>query len=369
MSSQNKQRPTVLVEDDHFLRMFRVILDPDAPAEMVEAVRDFMAHDEPDFMGWMQHLRARLDGLWPARVVMVHSREELLQSLPLADIAVVEGERIGKEEIALASNLKAIQKYGSLTRGVDVDACRERSIDVLTIRRRANIQCAEHIFALMLSLSRKIHSYANCLTPEQFAARGNILRPFDRRFTPNGNWARVPGLRALNESTIGIIGLGEIGREVAIRANAFGMRVLYHQRTQLSAEDERRYAATYVPLTDLLGASEWIVPQIPGTSETRGFIDATRLAQMKRGGMIVNVSRADLIDRDALISALASGHLGGIGLDPPYWSPGRTNDELMKFENVVITPHFGGSPRQNALADFEEMTMGIASVLQRRRTA
>jgi phosphoglycerate dehydrogenase-like enzyme len=369
MSSQNQERPKVIVEDDHFLRMFRVILDPDAPAEMVEAVCDFMVHDEPDFRGWMRRLRARLDGLWPAHVVMVHSHEELTQHLPSADVAVVEGERIGKEEIALAPKLKAIQKYGSLTRGVDVAACRARSIDVLTIRRRANIQCAEHIFALMLSLSRKIHTYANCLTPEQFAERGNMLRPFDRRFTPNGNWARIPGLRALNESTIGIIGLGEIGREVAIRANAFGMRVLYHQRTQLPAEEERRYAATYASLSDLLGASDWVVPQIPGTPETRGLIDATRLAQMKRGAMIVNVSRADLIDRDALISALASGHLGGVGLDPPYWSPGRTDDELMQFENVVITPHFGGSPRQNALADFEEMMMGIASVLQRRRTA
>ena len=84
--------------------------------------------------------------------------------------------------------------------------------------------------------------------------------------------------------------------------------------------------------------------------------------------MIVNVSRADLIDRDALIAALACGHLGGVGLDPPYQSPGRADDELTLLDTVVITPHFGGSPRQNALYDFEDMLTGIAAVMQRRKT-
>lgn len=368
MSSHDQRRPVVVVEDDHFLRMFRVILDPDAPAEMVDAVCDFMAHDEPDFQGWMDRLRSSLVGLWPARVVMVHSTEELARRLPEADIVVVEGEEIGAPQLAAAPHLKAVQKYGSLTRGIDVDACQARGIDVLTIRRRANIQCAEHIFALMLALSRKIHLYANRLTPEQLAERGHELRPFDRRFTPNGNWARVPGLRALNGSTIGIIGLGEIGREVASRANAFGMRVIYHQRTRLSPEVERAFAAAYASLNDLLAASDWIVPQIPGTPATRGFLDGPRLARIKPGAMIVNVSRADLIDREALIAALASGQLGGIGMDPPYWSPGRADDELMRFDNVVITPHFGGSPRRNALEDFEDMMSGIAAVLQRKET-
>lgn len=367
MSSSDRHRPVIVVEDDHFLRMFRVILDPDAPAEMRAALIDFMAHDEPDFAGWLDRMRGRLPTLWPARVVMANSTEEFAQLLPQATVAIVEGFAIGAAQLATAPHLRAVQKYGSLARGIDVEACSARGVEVLTIRRRANIQCAEHIFALMLALARKIHLYANRLTPEQLAERGHQLRPFDRRFTPNGNWARVPGLRALNGSTIGIIGLGEIGREVAVRAHAFGMRILYHQRARLPPEDERSHAATYATLDELLGQSDWVVPQIPGRPATRHFLDAARLARLKQGAMIVNVSRADLIDRDALIAALASGHVGGVGFDPPYWSPGRPDDALMRFDNVVITPHFGGSPRQNALDDFVEMLCGMEQAINGRK--
>ena len=194
---------------------------------------------------------------------------------------------------------------------------------MLTLRRRANIACAEVAFTLMLTLAKKMHRLANRISVEQLARVGYSYKPFDRRHTPNSNWARITGLRMLNESTIGIIGVGEIGREIAIRAAAFGMRILYHQRTRLPEDEERELQATYVPLAELLAESDWVVPQLPEGPATKDLIDRTRFAQMKAGACLVNVSRADVVDRTALIEALKSGRLGGFALDPFYEEPGR----------------------------------------------
>lgn len=362
------KRPVILVEDDVFLRLFQVILDPEAPVAMIAAFADFMAHDEPDFAGWCDGVRARSAGLFPARVVLFASDDEFRAAMPSADALVVEGQQVGAVELSAAPRLRMIQKYGVMLRNLDMRACAVRGVEVLTIRRRANIQCAEHIFALMLSLARKIHSYQGKLSAEQLASLGHTLRPFDRTYTPNGNWARVPGLRALNESTIGIIGMGEIGREVATRANAFGMRVIYHQRTRHQPGLEQVLGVSYAPLEQLLAQSDWVIPQIPGSPATRHFLGRERLRLLKPGACIVNVSRADIIDREALIDELRSGHIGGLGLDPPYQSPGRDDDELLEFPNVVITPHFGGSPRQNALKDFEDMVVGMARAYRSETT-
>ena len=84
---------------------------------------------------------------------------------------------------------------------------------------------------------------------------------------------------------------------------------------------------------------------------------------MKRGACLINVSRADVVERDALIAALRSGHLGGFALDPLYDEPGRADDELLGFDNVILTPHMGGSPRTNGLQDIEELITGLAQAL------
>lgn len=359
-TSTARQRPRIVVEDDPFLRLVPVILDPDTSAEMIAGFADFMAHDEPDFIGWCRRLRASVPTLWPARVQLVETAEQFRAALPDATIAFVESLPFAAAEVAAATRLKAVQKYGALPRGIDQSACAARGIKVLTIRRRANIACAEHAFALILALARKVHRYGNVLSPSQLASAGHALQPFDRRFTPNGNWARVPGLKSLHGSTIGIIGLGEIGREIASRARAFEMRIVYHQRTRLPQADEQALGASYASLDALLATSDWIVPQLPASPETRNLLDADRLSRIKPGASIVNVSRPDAMERHAVIDALRSGRLGGLGLDPPYESPGQDDDELTSFDNVIVTPHFAGSPRLNALDDFEEIIKGLA---------
>jgi phosphoglycerate dehydrogenase-like enzyme len=201
------------------------------------------------------------------------------------------------------------------------------------------------------------------ISVEQMVAAGHAYRPFDLGYTPNSNFARVAGMRMLQDKTLGIVGLGEIGREIARRAAAFEMTTLYFQRTQLDAAEERALQAQYVSLHELMERSDWVVPQVPGNAATRGLIGPGELARVKPGACIVNVARADLVDRDALIAALRSGRLGGFALDPLYEEPGRSDDELLQFGNVILVPHMAGSPRTNGLADLEELIVGLAGAL------
>ncbi len=358
--TESNERPLIVVEDDPWLRLIPVMLDPDTDQAIVDGFDDFMAHDEADFRGWCDRLRRRVPALWPARVKIVETEAELHAALPEASVAIVESMPFGARELGLSPRLVCVQKYGAIPRNIDVAACDARGVNVLTIRRRANLACAEHAFALILALARKIHTYGNVLSPSAMRARGHELRPFQRTFTPNGNWGRVEGLVSLHGSTVGIIGLGEIGREIAIRARAFEMKVVYHQRTPLTEADEAAVGARYRGLNELLAESDWIIPQLPSSPNTRHLLDADRLAHVKPGASIVNVSRPDVMDREALIAALRSGRLSGLGLDPPFESPGHDNDELTALPNVIVTPHFAGSPRRNGLDDFDEMIRGIA---------
>ena len=357
------QSPTLVVEDDPITRLLQVLLDPATPRERHAAFADFMAHDEPDFGGWCERVRARAAGLYPADVRLVASESELRANIGNADALVVEAMQVARQDLDAAGRLKAVQKFGVTLRNIDIAACAEKGIKVLTLRRRANISCAEHAFALMLMLARRVHEFNGMVSVERLERAGYAYRPYDRRHTPNGNWARIAGLRTLNGSTIGIIGLGEIGREIALRAAAFGMRILYFQRTRLADAEEAFLQARYAPLGVLLQESDWVVPQLPAGSSTRHFLDSARIAGMKRGAAIVNVSRADLIERKALIGALSSGHLGGFALDTPYEAPGRPDDELLGLRNVIMVPHLAGSPRSNALKDMEELVVGLAKAL------
>ena len=357
------QPPVVVVEDDPWTRLIGVVLDPATSEERRAALADFMAHDQPDFAGWCDALRRRAGSLYPSAVRLVPSQAELSGNLPPARALVVESFAVGATELACAPHLKVVHKYGAVLRNIEVAACAAAGVKVLSVRRRANISCAEHVFVLMLTLARRIHRINRLISVEQLAAAKLPYKPFDRRHVPGANWVRIGGIRSLHGSKIGIIGLGEIGREVALRAAPFGMNIVYFQRTQLPPREEAMLQVAYQPLDRLLAESDWVVPQLPGGPATRHFIDAKRLALMKPGACLINVSRADIVERDALIAALSSGHLGGFALDPPYEVPGRPDDELLSFDNVVLTPHMAGSPRSNGLSDIEDLIIGLAHAI------
>ncbi len=359
------RRPVVVVEDDPFPRLLQVILDPAAPAARIAAFSHFFAHEEPDFTGWCERLRGRLKRLHPAQVRLVEDQASLLAAMPGARVVLVESLSVGKKEIAAAGGtLRVAQKYGTVLSNVDAAACRRAGIRVLTLRRRVNISCTEHAMGLMLALARKIHETAGLISLEQLRAAGYSPTQYDRAHTANANWARITGTRNLFGRQIGLVGFGEIGREMALRAAAFGMRIVYTQRHRLGKAEESRYGAAYAPLGELLAESDFVSLHLPLNDVTRGIIGRRELALIKPGAILVNISRPPLVDRDALLEALRAGRLGGFGLDPHYDAPGRADDPLLSLRNVIITPHLAGSPRFNSLDDFEKLLLGIEQALK-----
>lgn len=357
------KRPIVIIENDQSLRLLQAFLDPDPHPERTAAVADYLAHDLPDFNAWLVEARRRAKGAYPAEVRMVTTQEELLDSLPGAAALVTESLTIGPRELDIADGLKVVQKHGVSLRNIDVEACAARGVRVLPLRRRGNMTAAEHIFSLMLGLARKLTTIDGLITVERLTQAGYAPRFFDRRYSPNANWARIGGLRSLHGSRLGIVGLGEIGREVALRAAAFNMRTVYFQRRRLAESDEAALHVEYQSLDHLIADSDWVCVLVPGEAATRSLFDAARLAQMKHGACLVNVSRADVIEHEALVGALRSGHLGGLGLDAFYDEPGRADEALLAFDNVIITPRVASQPRQNALEDSEEMMMNLARAM------
>lgn len=358
-------RPIFVVENDTFLRLVQVVLDPSAPPERIEAFAHFCAHDLPDFRGWYERVRGRMQHLFPANVRLVDDQVELLKNIPGAQVVVVESLGVGEKEIAAAGGtLRIVQKYGATTPRIDRAACASAGIQVLTVRRRANISTAEQALTLMLALARQLNQNANLVSEEQLRAAGYSPTRYDRSHTPNGNWARIGGLVTLYQRQLGIIGLGEIGRELALRAAALEMRVVYTQRHRLPEDIEQQYRATYCGLDELLATSDCVSLHLPRNRETHGFIGRRELGMIKPGAFLINVSQPQMVDRAALAEALASGRLGGFGLDTFYDEPGSVDDPLLKFRNVIISPHLGGSPRFNSLDDIEELLVNIGKALR-----
>jgi phosphoglycerate dehydrogenase-like enzyme len=361
----SSSRPKLVVENDSFLRLIQVILDPAAPADRFAAFAHFCAHDLPDFGGWCERIRGRVRDFYPADVRLIDSQADLLANVAGAQVIVVESLAVGAAEIAAGKTLKIVQKYGVTTPRIDRVVCESAGVQVLTLRRRANISTAEQGLTLMLALARQLNQNANLISEKQLRAAGYSPTRYDRAHTPNGNWARITGLITLYQRQLGIIGLGEIGRELALRAAALEMRIVYTQRHRLPPDIEQLYHAAYCSLDELLATSDCVSLHLPRANETRNFIGARELAIIKPGAFLINISQPNQVDRHALREALASGRLGGFGLDTFYDEPGDADDPLIKFRNVIVSPHLGGSPRFNSLDDIEELVINLAQVLQR----
>jgi phosphoglycerate dehydrogenase-like enzyme len=361
--SKNK-RPIILVEDDPFPRILQVLLDPDVDEERRVSFAHLMEPEHPQFEVWCSRIQQLARRLYPAEVRMVSSQEELWANLHDASVVMVESLAITDKELDLAPNLKVVQKYGSITTNIDISACRAHKVKVLKLVRRVNIACAEHALALMFSLAKTLPKIAGLISTEQLVSAGYSPASIDNAHTPTSAWAGIVGLSMLAGTTLGILGMGEIGRLLAPRAAALGMRVIYYQRTQLNSYQERHCKVQYARLDELLASSDWVSIHLPETPETLGFIGSAELTCLKRGARLINVSRARIVDRNALISALRSGHLGGFGLDVLYEEPGSSDDELLSLDNVILTPHIAGQFRTNSIADYEDLVCGLARALK-----
>ncbi len=356
----------IVIESDHYLKILPVMLDEKTPREHAEAVADFFAHDVPDFLSWCEGFRARLGEILPADIVFAESQEAFDALLQDAEVAIVESFKVTRTALENAKRLKVVHKFGAYASGIDLEAAREKRIAVLTIRREGNVAVAEQAFALLIALAKQIGEYDGVVTAENLAAKGFPVRSYDRRYTGGSNFARIPNLRTLAGTTLGIVGLGEIGREIAARAGAFGMSIVYHQRSRVPQAIELSLGARYLPLPSLMAESDYVVVQLPLNESTRSIIGRTEFAVMKKGAVLVNVARAALIERGALMEAIASGKLGGLGMDVWYEEPFDPKDPILadRSGRVILMPHTAVGDRRVGLRDLSGLCVGICRALQ-----
>ncbi len=355
--------PTLVLEDDVALHALQVVLDPHTEPERRAAIAEYMSLDLPDFDGWLANVRAAQPAICPSRVINVSTQQELRAALAEADGVVVQDLMVGEAELAAAPNLRIVHGYRSDIRNIDMAACEARAIPVRPFNRRLNIAVAEQAMALMLAVARKLGQVNKRLTMESLEEAGFHPKMYDRRHSANANWARVPDIKTLWGSTLGAIGLGSVGREVAKRANAFGMEVLYYQRGRLDEDMEQECSARYLPLHEMLEKSDFISLHLPMNASTEGILDSECFAHMKPGAILINISRAHLVDRDALMEAMTSGRLGGIGFDVHYEEPANADEPLLAFPNAVLTPHMAPADRHRVAEDLAELVASLASFL------
>jgi phosphoglycerate dehydrogenase-like enzyme len=358
--------PTLLIEEDHFLKIVPVILDPDIPEAHRRAVADFFAHDVPDFLGWCEALRARMPGLYPTKIVWAADQADFLAKLPDADATIVESFLVDRAALATAKRLRIVQKFGTIGSNIDQAACAERGVAVAFLHRHVNVAVAEQCVALMLALAKRISALDGLVERSALEAAGYRIRERASAYIGYSNYARVAGLKTLHGATLGIVGMGEVGREIARRAAPFGMTTLYHQRRPLPAADAQALGARHVSLHELMAQSDYIVIQLPLNDSTRGIIGAAALAHAKPDAFLINCARAELVDHAALVDALATGRLGGLALDVGYDEPARPDEPLLRFRghpNVILMPHTAIATRQNALSDLERLCENLWNVL------
>jgi glyoxylate reductase len=357
----------ILVENDPYLRIVPVILDPHASRDHHAAIVDFVAHDEPDFDGWCCRLHEKLPALYPAAIKLVSTQEELQNEISNADAVIVEALGIGEAELSRATQLAVVHKFGTLIPNIDVAACAAHGVVVEVQPRRVNVAVAEHAFCLMIALAKRLQETVGVVEAEALRKAGFDPTPYDRRHTTNSNFARVGGLKTLLGSTVGALGLGEIGRNFARRAKAFGMDIVYYQRNRMSEADEKEIGATYVSFDELLERSDFISIHLPLNEETEGIIDRAALKKVKPGVVIVNIARARLIEREALMEALETGRIGAYGLDVGYDEPTKPGEPLLNYPNVILTPHTAVAGRENGLKDMEDIFTRILKAIEAKR--
>jgi len=358
--------PTLLIEEDHFLKIVPVILDPDIPDAHRRAVADFFAHDVPDFLGWCAALRARMPGLYPTRVVWAADQADFLARLPDVDAAIVESFVVDRAALAAAPRLRIVHKFGTIGANIDQAACAERGVAVAFLHRHVNVAVAEQCVALMLALAKRISPLDGLVERDALEAAGYRIRERATAYIGYSNFARVAGLRTLFGATLGIVGMGEVGREIARRAAPFGMSMLYHQRHALAEADAQALGVRHAPLHELMAQSDYIVVQLPLNDSTRGIIGAEALSHAKPGAFLINCARAELVDHAALVVALESGRLGGLALDVGYDEPARPDEPLLRFRDhphVILLPHTAIAARQNALSDLERLCENLWTAL------
>jgi glyoxylate reductase len=242
---------------------------------------------------------------------------------PDVDALAVVHEMVDDRTLDLLPRLRVVANYGVGYDGIDVAACAARGVPVTNTPGVLDAATADLAFGLVLAVRRRI-------------VEG------DARLR-RGDWPVDFMGDDVSGATLGLVGLGRTARAVARRAQAFDMRVLYTKRTRLAAEEEQALGVTHRELDDLLQEADVVSLHVPLAQDTRDLIDARRLALMRPGACLVNVSRGAVVDEPALVEALAAGSISA-GLDVFADEP-HVPARLLELPNVVLAPHVGSATR------------------------
>jgi glyoxylate/hydroxypyruvate/2-ketogluconate reductase len=255
------------------------------------------------------------------------SAAELAAALREADGALLTaGDRIDDALLAQCPRLKVVANIAVGYNNLDLAACTRHGVLATNTPDVLNEATADHAWALLLAAARRV------CESERWLRAGLWKRWTFEMFMG----AEIAG------TTLGILGMGRIGRAIARRAAGFRMPVIYHNRTRLSPDAEG--SATHVGFAELLRESDHLVLVLPYSSAVHHIIDAAALLQMKKTAVLVNIARGGVVDDAALVAALRAGQLGAAGLDV-YENEPALHPGLLELENVVLTPHIASSTR------------------------
>ncbi len=233
---------------------------------------------------------------------------------------------IDAEAAEAARGCRLIQQPSIGYQHIDLEATRAAGIPVANVGAANAVGVAEQAIMFMLCLLKK------------------ALYFHDK--TSRGEWAQQDiftiGLKEAYGKTLGIVGMGHIGKEVAARAKAFGCRIIYHDIVGLPPEEEEELGAERLELEELLRTSDIVSIHVPLTPETAGLIDGEKLALMKPDACLLNLARGEVVDEDALAEALSQGRLAGAGLDVFTREPVDPGNPLLASDKVFLSPHVSG---------------------------
>jgi D-3-phosphoglycerate dehydrogenase / 2-oxoglutarate reductase len=244
---------------------------------------------------------------------------ELREAIADVDGVIAGVDRFDAGVLRAASRLRVIARHGTGTDSVDLDAATNAGVVVTNTPGANAAAVAELAIGLMFALARRI--------------------PQGDRRVRAGEYGALPGIE-LAGRTVGLIGLGRAGREVARRAAALGCTVLAYDPA-VSAEQARRVEATLVERDQVVAQADFLSLHVPVTDATRDLVDARFLSRMKRGAFLVNTARGELVVEEDLDEALEAGKLAGAGLDTTRDEPPRPGNPLLARDEVILTPHSG----------------------------
>lgn len=268
---------------------------------------------------------------------------ELLQKIhPFHGLIVRSATQVTAELLQKAANLQVVGRAGVGLDNIDVEAARQKNVAVFNAAAANTLSAAEHTLALMLSLARQI--------PQ---AQISML---------NGKWDRkaYKGVE-LFQKTLGIIGLGRIGQEVARRARAFEMRILAHD-PWIESEVFKACGARSCTLEELLHQSDFVTVHVPLLPSTRYLLGQEQFDICKNSLRLINVARGGIVDEQALYQALRAGKIAGAAMDVFETEP-PVDNPLIGMDKVVVTPHLGASTHEGQSRVAEEIAKRVANFL------